>query len=714
MRITGSLPKGVSYMSFPIDYTEKVYAGILGKIIGVYLGRPFEGWTYDQIMANLGEIKYYVNDRRDLSLRNHQLIVTDDDISGTFTFLRAMPDYGNSMGLTPAQIGQTWLNYIIENRTILWWGGLGNSTEHTAYLRLKDGITAPHSGSLALNGKVVSEQIGAQIFIDGWGLISPGDPAIAAELARRAASVSHDGEAIYGAQVIAALISHAFVESDLDRLLDTAVALIPIDSIIYRLIADIREWHTCAPNDWRATRAKLAANYGYDKYGGNCHIVPNHGLVILSLLHSQGNFTHAQTIVNTCGWDTDCNAANVGCILGVRNGLSAFDAGPDWRGPVADQLYLPTADGGRAISDALRETDFLLETAYAIHGENYVHPKNGARFHFSGPGSVQGFRAQDNRLTLENTPDPTDSCRRLLTIRYRLNPGEMSAVFTPTFIPPEAMDMPGYNLLASPTLYQGQIVHAAVLASDSNIEPIKVGIIIQSYGEIDDVVLTPGPITELSPGNSTELEWQIPDLGGAAIAQVGISITSDKTGEGIIHLDRLSWDDSPKVTFCRPVTAGRMWKRQWVNAVDYFDDEFGEAFRVIQNRGRGFIITGTREWMNYSVQATITPHLVKAFGLAVRFQGLERYYALLLTDQKAIKLIKRLNGETVLEEVAFSWRFGQSYQLKMDVQDNQIKTWVDGRFLFSQDDPGRSLAGGGIALVCEEGRIGADLVSVMP
>src|ERR1044071_2563285 len=231
-------------VAFPPDYAERVYAGVLGKIIGVYLGRPFEGWTHEQIVANLGEIQYYVNDRQDLPLRNHQLVVTDDDISGTFTFLRALADYNNSLDLTPAQIGQTWLNYIIENRTILWWGGLGNSTEHTAFLRLKEGISAPRSGSTSLNGKVVAEQIGAQIFIDGWGLIAPGDPALAANLAHRAASVSHDGEAIYGAQVIAALIAQAFIESDLDKLINTAVNFISADSIVYRLIEDIRAWHS--------------------------------------------------------------------------------------------------------------------------------------------------------------------------------------------------------------------------------------------------------------------------------------------------------------------------------------------------------------------------------------------------------------------------------------------------------------------------------------
>ena len=261
----------------PEDYAERVYAGVLGKIIGVYLGRPFEGWTYDRIQRELGEVTYYVNDR----IEHHPpLIVPDDDISGTFTFLRALPDYGNRRDLTPAQIGQTWLNYIIQDRTVLWWGGLGNSTEHTAFLRLKKGLKAPMSGSIKTNGKIVSEQIGAQIFIDGWAMVAPGDPALAADLARRAASVSHDGEAIYGAQVLAAMEAQAFVEADADKLLDTGVSYIPKDSVIYRLIADLREWHSANP-DWHDGRERIAQKYGYDRYTGGCHIVPNHALIIL-------------------------------------------------------------------------------------------------------------------------------------------------------------------------------------------------------------------------------------------------------------------------------------------------------------------------------------------------------------------------------------------------------------------------------------------------
>ena len=38
-------------MPLQADYLERVYAGVLGKLIGVYLGRPFEGWTHARIMA---------------------------------------------------------------------------------------------------------------------------------------------------------------------------------------------------------------------------------------------------------------------------------------------------------------------------------------------------------------------------------------------------------------------------------------------------------------------------------------------------------------------------------------------------------------------------------------------------------------------------------------------------------------------------------------
>ncbi|HEX2337725.1 MAG TPA: ADP-ribosylglycohydrolase family protein [Hyphomicrobiaceae bacterium] len=332
------------------DYIERVYAGVLGKLIGVFLGRPVEGWDYNQIVDELGEVNYYVNERL-----KAPLVVTDDDISGTIGFLRALPDYGYRRDLSAAQIGQTWLNYVIEKQTTLWWGGMGNSTAHTAYLRLKSGIEAPASGSIARNGKVIAEQIESQIFVDGWAMLSPGDPEFAADLARRASSVSHDGEAIYAAQVLAAMEAQAFVEPDVNALIDTAVRLIPPDSSIRRMIDDLRNWRAAEPN-WRNTRSRIEKNYGPNKFPGAIHVVPNHALIILALLYGDGDFGRSLTIVNTSGEDTDCNSGNVGCLLGIRGGLAGLDGGRDWRGPINDRMLLSTADGGRSVTDAVSET----------------------------------------------------------------------------------------------------------------------------------------------------------------------------------------------------------------------------------------------------------------------------------------------------------------------------------------------------------------------
>jgi ADP-ribosylglycohydrolase len=279
-------------MSAPNDYIERVYAGVLGKIIG----RPFEGWAHQRIETELGEIWNYVHERFGVPL-----VAADDDISGTFTFLRALPDHGGTADLTPEQIGLTWLNYIVENRSILWWAGMGNSTEHTAFLRLNNGIPAPLSGAIATNGKTVAEQIGAQIFIDGWALVSPGNPGLAVELARKAASVSHDGEAIYAAQLVAAMEAQAFVDPRIDQLIETGLTYLPRDCLITRLVNDVRNWRRTDDN-WRLTRERIEKTYGYDKFPGNCHVIPNHAIIILSLLYSEDDFRRALMIANTSGW----------------------------------------------------------------------------------------------------------------------------------------------------------------------------------------------------------------------------------------------------------------------------------------------------------------------------------------------------------------------------------------------------------------------------
>jgi hypothetical protein len=80
------------------------------------------------------------------------------------------------------------------------------------------------------------------------------------------------------------------------------------------------------------------------------------------------------------GWDTDCNSGNLGCLVGIMKDSSAFEDTFDWRGPVADRLFLPTSDGGRCITDAVIETDRVVEIGRVLADEPAPSPKGGAGF----------------------------------------------------------------------------------------------------------------------------------------------------------------------------------------------------------------------------------------------------------------------------------------------------------------------------------------------
>ncbi len=719
-------------MTFKLDknYEEKVYAGVLGKIIGVFLGRPFENWSYERIMKELGPINYYVNDKLDFPLP-----VSDDDITGTFTFLRTFRECNYNKNITAKDIGKTWLNNIIEDKTILWWGGKGHSAEDTAFQNLKQGIDAPHSGSIETNGKVIAEQIGAQIFIDGWAMVSPGDPEKAAHYAKLAASVSHDGEAIYGAQVVAALESMAFVENDLTKLVDQAKKIVPDNSVIFRLISDIQEWRS-GNLGWEQAREKIVENYGYDKYLGNCHMVPNHALIIMALLFGEDDFQKTMMIVNTAGWDTDCNSGNVGCILGIKNGIDGLKKGPDYLSPINDILYCPSASGGETLTDALTETYKIINTTRKINGLEERLPKNGARFHFDIKDSTQGWRTgigdQFCETKISNIKYKSNIGQRALKISYNnLSVDNISEVYVETFFPEVILQLEGkkrkdffhYDYISCPTIFSGQTVKIEI----ENISPHKVSIALFSkhWGKDDKLEKITSNSFELNKNEKKEISWEIPNTDSNPVGQIGIDIISKNNQSGEVMLNYVNFEGEPKQIFKRPEHIesykrgiskkegyyGQIWRNAWVQTLDKWEER-GKNFRICQNIGREILFTGTNLWNDYSISSNILLQSCSSGGLVSRVQGVKKYYTLEICRDNKLKIGKMNNDYTILKEVDFEVEFFKEYNMKMTVQKNKIIGHINDKVIIEIEDNDYPLLHGGSGLVVENGTLVTDQITI--
>ena len=507
-------------------YKELVYAGVLGKLIGVFYGRPIEGWPYEKIRQTFDVVDRYVHREA-----GTPLIVADDDVAGTFTFFNAVEDCQDIGRLTSADIGETWLDYVIENKTIFWWGGLGRSTEHTAFLRLKQGLKAPMSGSIETNGAAVAEQIGAQIFMDAFALMCPNDPEKARHYVKQAASVSHDGIAVESACFIAAMEAMAFGERNIDRLLDAGMNGNTTDRF-RRIVDDVREM--CGrEKDWRKVRAWLDEAYGYQLYPGNCHVVPNLALIVASLILGGDDFGKAMNICVSSGWDTDCNGANLGCLNGVRLGLSAISEGYDFRGPVADRMYQISSDGGACVSDAVIQTRRIVNGSRRLYGKE---PEGCLdRFSFELPGSVQGF-AECPVLGSGTEPAVNGNTMGLDNGIYIETDCGAKAYSTPVMWNREDRQA-NYCLTGSPLLYGTQTVHAKVQPVCGN---PKVRFYV-AYYDFNSCLHT--CYSEFVEGE--DFSFRIPDLKGQTIARIGVECASEE-GKAAVLLRSLGWDQAPE------------------------------------------------------------------------------------------------------------------------------------------------------------------------
>lgn len=324
---------------------KRIRAAWEGRISGCILGKPVEVLSFEQ---GLDGLLAYLDDVRALPLRDYVPLKRgslvdelgracchghinraepDDDINYTVLSLLLLEKHG--LAFDTADVARAWLRLVPAGAT---W-----TAERAAYRALLDNMAdefvngAPPGFDLAAcSANEYNEWIGAQIRADLYGWVCPGHPRLAADLARRDASLSHRGDGVYSAMFVAALGALIPATPDLDAALDAALEEIPEDCAA---AAAVRFGRSLAGDDDAVTR--LHADY---EELPPVHTLNNLALVTWALCSARGDFSVAVGNAVAAGWDTDCNGATVGGLMGLSGSTIPDHWTRPWRGRVGVSL----------------------------------------------------------------------------------------------------------------------------------------------------------------------------------------------------------------------------------------------------------------------------------------------------------------------------------------------------------------------------------------
>jgi len=330
--------------AIPVE-PARIRAAWEGRISGCMLGKPVEVLSFQQGRAGL---EAYLRETGALPLRDYVPLVegsmvdrlgraccrgqivraeADDDINYTLLALLLLEDHGISFDT--ADVARAWLRLLPAGAT---W-----TAERAAYRTLlcnmaDEFVNGEEAGfDLAeCSDNDYNEWIGAQIRADLYGWVCPGRPALAAELARRDASLSHRGEGVHSAEFIAALGAAIPAASDLDAAMDAALQQIPGDSET-----------ASAVGFGRGLAGKSdAVERLHEQYTGMSpvHTLNNLALVVWALCSAEGDFGAAIGDAVAAGWDTDCNGATVGGLFGLTGAAIPDEWTQPWDGRIGLSL----------------------------------------------------------------------------------------------------------------------------------------------------------------------------------------------------------------------------------------------------------------------------------------------------------------------------------------------------------------------------------------
>lgn len=356
-KILAARPEAVSVSQKEIPF-DKFYGAWLGRCIGCALGKPVEtGWGFNGKDGKTGwemilewfkgadayPIRGYTpaHSRAEQAFgievgcpqsqrENIRFMESDDDIRYTVLGHKMMRDKGKDF--TTWDMGQMWLSELPYHMVC--------TAEKQAYLNLPFAQEMLDTGSTMEQALEYTrtwrnpyrEWIGAQIRVDGFAYAAAGRPELAAWLGYKDAALSHVKNGVYGEMLCGAMIAAAFVESDPEKIVEIGLSQIPANC---RLAEAVRKAVEIAKGETDQIELVRKIWDRFCQYSG-VHTINNAALCAAALVFAKGDFTTAITTAVLGGWDTDCNGATVGSMIGAIVGAQAI---PDfWKEPLHDTL----------------------------------------------------------------------------------------------------------------------------------------------------------------------------------------------------------------------------------------------------------------------------------------------------------------------------------------------------------------------------------------
>lgn len=335
------------------EMMDKLHGAWLGRICGCLLGKPVETWKRAELHPMLKTSGNWPMHRYVLSAdvsedqKNRcwadtvDCMPVDDDTNYTVLAGVLLEKYGRDF--TPENVANIWVDYQPRRAYC--------TAENVAYTNFIRGYTPPNS---AVYHNPYREWIGAQIRGDYYGYINPGDPETAADMAFRDASISHVKNGIYGEMFVSAMLAQAAVEKDMEKIVRAGLTQIPATSRLYEAVRGVMEgWKKGVSSE--VCFIEIHKRFDENELHDWCHVISNAMVVTAALLYGGGDYGKTICLAVHTGFDTDCNGATAGSIVGMAMGSKAV--GEEWTGSICGQLDTSIFGVGRVyVADMVKKT----------------------------------------------------------------------------------------------------------------------------------------------------------------------------------------------------------------------------------------------------------------------------------------------------------------------------------------------------------------------